>query len=116
MPLSLQLAKETDLPSIVALMNLAFRGPSTDHSWNVECFIKGTRTDESLLREEIAEGAHILLVKDPATSKLQGCVSLHALSPQKWYLGSLTVDPALQNAGFGGQLLRSAEQYAFARG
>jgi ribosomal protein S18 acetylase RimI-like enzyme len=116
MSIPLQLAEDADLPAIVALMNLAFRGPATNQSWNAEGFIKGTRTDESLLREEIAEGAHILLVKHPATSALQGCVSLRALSPEKWYLGSLTVDPALQNAGFGHRLLCGAEEYASAHG
>ncbi len=79
-------------------------------------FITGSRTTESLLREEIAAGARLLLAKDVLTSALQGCVSLRALSSEKWYLGALTVDPALQNAGFGRELLSSAEEYAAVHG
>lgn len=116
MSVALQLAQEADLPAIVTLMNQAFRGPATERSWSTENFITGSRTTESLLREEIAGGARILLAKDTLTSALQGCVSLRMLSPEKWYLGALTVDPALQNAGFGRELLGSAEEYAGARG
>jgi ribosomal protein S18 acetylase RimI-like enzyme len=117
MSISLQLAEETDLVAIVAIMNAAFRGTSAEQSWSVETgYLTGNRTDELLLREEIAGGAQFLLAKEDGTSALQGCVSLQALSPERWYLGSLTVDPALQNTGFGRKLLHSAEEYAVVRG
>lgn len=116
MSISLQLAEESDLPAIVSLMNAAFRGSSGKQSWNVESFITGTRTTESLLREEIAGGAQFLLTRDERTSALRGLVSLQALSPDRWYLGSLTVDPSLQGTGFGSELLCNAEDYSIARG
>ena len=117
MTVRLELATDADLPAIVDLMNVAFRGTGEKRSWCIEGeFIKGTRTSESLLREEIAAGAHLLLVKDEATSTLKGCVTLKAKSPEVWYLGALTVDPALQNAGFGRELLRASEEYAAQRG
>jgi ribosomal protein S18 acetylase RimI-like enzyme len=117
MSFSLQVAKEVDLPAIVAIMNAAFRGTSEVQSWCVETgFIAGNRTNELLLREEITGGARFFLIKEDVTSALQGCVSLQTLSPERWYLGSLTVDPALQNTGFGRKLLRSAEEYAVAYG
>jgi ribosomal protein S18 acetylase RimI-like enzyme len=114
MVIPLQLAKETDLPAIVALMNAAFRGAE---GWSFEAgYITGNRTTESLLREEIAGGAHFLLARDGEPSVLQGCVSLKPLSPEVWYLGSLTVDPAMQNTGFGRKLLGAAEEYAALHG
>jgi ribosomal protein S18 acetylase RimI-like enzyme len=116
MNIPIELAEESDLPAIVALMNAAFRGTSAKQSWNVEAFITGSRTTESLLREEIGEGVQYLVAKEEASSALQGCVSLQVLSPERWYLGALTVDPALQSAGFGSRLLVSAEEYAVARG
>lgn len=117
MALALQPAAEPDLPSIVTLMNTAFRGSEDQRSWSTEAeYIKGSRTSESLLREEIAGGAHILLVKDDATSALKSCVSLKESSPGVWYLGSLTVDPAMQNSGFGRELLAASEQYAVLHG
>jgi ribosomal protein S18 acetylase RimI-like enzyme len=115
--LSLQLATDSDIPAIVTLMNAAFRGIEAELGWSTEAgYITGARTNETLIYEEIAEGAHFLLLHDPQTAALQGCVSLKALSSEVWYLGSLTVDPALQNSGFGRMLLSAAEDYAFARG
>jgi ribosomal protein S18 acetylase RimI-like enzyme len=114
MPISLRPATASDYPSIVSLMNLAFRGAE---GWSIEGdYIKGERTNLSLLQEEISKGALYLLAHDPATSTLQGCVSLQPASPEKWYLGSLTVLPTLQNSGFGRELLVAAEQYAAANG
>jgi len=117
MTVRLRAANEADLPAIVALMNVAFRGTGDKRSWCIEGeFIKGTRTSLSLLREEIAAGAQLLVTKDEATLALTGCVSLKAKSPEVWYLGSLTVDPALQNAGFGRKLLAASENYAARHG
>ena len=61
-------------------------------------------------------GARLLIAKEDSTSVLQGCVSLHVSSPETWYLGSLTVNPALQNTGIGRELLRAAEEYASVHG
>ena len=117
MPITLEPATEPDLPAIVALMNAAFRGADGQRGWSTEAdYIKGVRTSVSLLREEMAGGALYLLAREDATSTLQGCVSLRAVSPEKWYLGSLTVSPALQNTGFGRKLLNASEEYAAARG
>lgn len=117
MTVRLEMATNADLPAIVDLMNVAFRGAGGERSWSIETeYIRGTRTSESLLQEEMAAGAHLLLVKDEATSALKGCVSLKAKSPEVWYLGSLTVDPALQNAGFGRELLTASERYAARHG
>jgi ribosomal protein S18 acetylase RimI-like enzyme len=110
-------AKDVDLSAVAVLMNTAFRGTASERSWSVEAgYITGQRTNVSLLREEIAEGSHLLLAKDEVTSDLQGCVRLYAVSPEKWHLGSLTVAPALQNAGMGRTLLCAAEEYAAVRG
>jgi ribosomal protein S18 acetylase RimI-like enzyme len=117
MTIPLQLARESDLPSIVAIMNSAFRGTEGVRGWSVEAdYIAGVRTDESLLSEEIAGGARYLLVKDDLTSTLRGCVSLQEISSEKWHLGSLTVGPALQNTGLGRRLLNAAEEYAALHG
>jgi hypothetical protein len=62
MTISLHAAQEADLPAIVALMNAAFRGVGAEQGWNTEAaYITGERTNESLLREEIAEGADLLV-------------------------------------------------------
>ncbi len=117
MSVPLQPANEIDLPAVVAIMNAAFRGTGGERGWSVEAdYITGERTSESLLREEIADGALYLLAKEDGTGILQGCVSLQASSPDKWYLGSLAVNPAMQNTGFGRKLLEAAERYAAMHG
>jgi ribosomal protein S18 acetylase RimI-like enzyme len=114
MPLPLRPADESDFPAIVTLMNLAFRGAE---GWSIEGeYITGERTSISLLTEEIAKGARYFLVNDNTAATLRGCVSLQPASPEKWYLGSLTVLPSLQNSGFGRELLTAAEQYAATQG
>jgi ribosomal protein S18 acetylase RimI-like enzyme len=116
MDLQLSLAEEKDLPAIAALMNAAFRGPTTQRAWTVEGdYITGERTSVSLLAEELAAGTRTLLLKNE-TGVLSGCVSLRPLSPRRWYLGALTVDPSLQNAGLGRRLLLAAEEYAYREG
>lgn len=117
MTISLRMAEEADLPAIVAVMNAAFRGDAEERGWSVESgYISGDRTSVPLLREEIAGGARYLFARDEATLDVQGCVSLQAIAPERWYLGSLTVAPALQNTGFGRKLLRAAEEFAADRG
>jgi ribosomal protein S18 acetylase RimI-like enzyme len=114
MPIPLRPATNSDFPAIVTLMNTAFRGAE---GWSVEGdYITGERTNISLLTEEISKGTLYLLATDDTTSTLHGCVSLQPASPDKWYLGSLTVQPAQQKSGFGRQLLAAAEQYAAANG
>ncbi len=117
MAITLVAATEADFPTIIAMMNAAFRGTGGVRGWSIEVdFITGQRTNESLLREEIAGGALYLLAKDDATSALRGCVCLQPSAPEKWYLGALTVSPSLQNAGFGRELLTAAEEYAAKHG
>ena len=113
----LHLAEATDLVAIVTIRNAAFRGASARQTGSIESgYVTGTRTDESLLREEIAGGTQFLLAKEFGTSTIQGCVSLQSLSPERWYVGSIAVDPVFQNTGLGRKLLHGAEEYATAHG
>lgn len=117
MRVSLQPAELVDLPQIAVLMNAAFRDTTSERAWCVESgFIKGERTNERLLREELVAGARLLVTRDAVTQTLQGCVSLRVSSPGLWYLGSLAVDPILQNSGFGRKLLQASEKYAVEHG
>jgi ribosomal protein S18 acetylase RimI-like enzyme len=119
MPPMLQAADAADIPAIVKLMNAAYRGTGPDAGWNSEAdFIEGDRTSEAGLRQELASTPEstLLVSRENASSPIQGCVSLEPISAQTWYLGSLTVDPSLQNSGLGRKLLSAAEQYAIERG
>lgn len=111
-------ATDADIPAIVALMNRAYRGDGATGGWtNETAYIDGDRTSEALLRQDLAAspGAKFLLWRLPS-GDLQGCVWLEPLGQGVWYLGSLTVEPATQNAGLGRQLLAAAEAWVQAQG
>ena len=119
MPLVLRSAEMSDLPDIVKLMNVAFRGVGPQAGWNNEIrYIDGDRTSEALLKEELAAqpDSFLLIVREPAEQAILGCVWLQPASSATWYLGSLAIDPLLQNSGLGRELLHSAEQWAQDRG
>ncbi len=120
MALPLKPATPADIPAIVTLMNAAFRGTGPSAGWNTEGhFIEGNRTTESLLREELAakpNATFLLLRGDDPAAPLQGCVFLEPKTPETWYLGSLSIPPALQSTGLGRSLLDAAEQYAAQHG
>jgi ribosomal protein S18 acetylase RimI-like enzyme len=114
----LQPAAEADLPAIVGLMNRAYRGLGAEPGWSNETgYIDGDRTNEALLRQDLAAnpGARFLLWRG-ASGALQGCVWLEPMGQGVWYLGSLTVEPATQNAGLGRTLLAAAEDWVRAQG
>ena len=114
---SLQVAVDTDVPAIVALMNRAYRGAGTQSGWNSEAdYISGDRTNEALLCKEIAAKPDAALLVLRGAEDVQGCVWLQPLADDAWYLGSLTVDPRLQNAGLGRQLLAASEHWVRERG
>jgi ribosomal protein S18 acetylase RimI-like enzyme len=116
----LEHATQADYPEIIKLVNAAYRGTGDDsaQSWNQEVgILEGTRTDETLLREEAsAPGAHLLIHRDPENRSILGTVLLVPEEDGSWYLGMFTVRPALQNRQLGRGLLAAAEEFARAHG
>jgi ribosomal protein S18 acetylase RimI-like enzyme len=115
----LEPAVEADFSAIIALVNAAYRGTGETASWNIETgIIAGTRLTDSLLREGLAAKphAHFLVYRDPNDASILGTVWLEPEDKGVWYLGLLTVSPALQNQQLGRRLLSSAEDFARARG
>jgi ribosomal protein S18 acetylase RimI-like enzyme len=112
-------ATDADVPAIVELMNVAFRATGPGASWNSEAdIIDGDRTTEELLRAELGEkpGAALFVWRTDPAGAIQGCVSLEPAAEGVWYLGTLSVDPRLQNSGFGRRLLTAAEERAAGEG
>jgi ribosomal protein S18 acetylase RimI-like enzyme len=115
----LEYATEADYTEIIKLVNAAYRGvDDTVRSWNLETgILEGTRTDESLLRDESsAPGSHLLVHRDSEDGSILGTVLLVPERHDCWYLGMLTVRPALQNRQLGRTLLSASEDFAKARG
>ena len=117
-PLELAAATDADVPAVVSLINVAFRGLGEDAGWSVrEEYIEGTRITEDLLREDMAAKPHAtLLLWRQEDDTLLGCVWLEPVENGVWYLGLLAVPPRNQKEGLGRRLLEAAEQWARARG
>jgi GNAT superfamily N-acetyltransferase len=116
--LSLTVASDADVPAAVSLINLAFRGRGADAGWSIEAeYIDGTRTNEEMLREDMA--AHpdaALLLWHEADNTLLGCVWVQPEKHGVWYIGSLAIAPREQKGGLGRKLLAAAEDWALTRG
>lgn len=115
----LEYPTEADFPSIIDLVNAAYRGKGTTAGWNIETgIIDGTRLTDSLLQEDLATKphAHFLVTRDPGTNAVIGTVWLEPSKDDAWYLGLFTVSPALQKQHLGRALLSAAEDFAKARG
>lgn len=111
----LEPATEADFPAVIDLVNVAFRGSGPQASWNIETgILEGQRLNESLLREELAAHpeAQFLLHRDPQDRSILGTVWLDPGKAGVWYLGLLTVRPALQKLQLGSKLLAAAEEFA----
>lgn len=107
-------ATASDLPTIAALVNAAYRGESAKAGWTHESgLLSGQRTDPQALAADLAArpDSTILLLRD-GDGALQGSVWVEQVEPQTCYLGMLTVDPRLQAKGLGRTLLEAAENHA----
>lgn len=94
--MKLQHAAPSDLPEIVQLTNLAFRG---EVGWTLESkYIEGERISLKTLQENIAErpDALVMVWRDQGERTLLGSVWLEPKNHGVWYMGLLAVRPDLQ--------------------
>ena len=111
--------EDADIPTVVALINWAYRGSGSSSGWSTEAsYLSGDRTTEALLRADLnaKPDASLLKWEDTRTGPPRGCVWLEPLGNDLWYLGSLAIDPEQQNNGLGRTLLSAAEQWVRERG
>jgi ribosomal protein S18 acetylase RimI-like enzyme len=112
-------ATEADYPAITDLVNITFRGSGQDAGWNSEAdYISGPRLTEALLRADLTSkpNAHLLTYRDNPDGPLLGTALLEPRENGVWYLGLLTVRPAMQNRQIGRTILAAAENFAKERG
>ena len=108
----LTLAADADLPLAVELINGAYRGETARQGWTHEAdYIDGERTTLDTLRNDLtaSPAARLYLLRDQADGALLGCVWLEPDGGRIWYLGLLTVRPAMQDRQLGRSLLAEAE-------
>jgi ribosomal protein S18 acetylase RimI-like enzyme len=111
--MSILVAEEKDIPSLVALMDSAYRGENSKQGWTSEAdlFIGNRRTDEATLTNLVKKPGAIFLKYLNEKGVIDGCVFLHK-KDAKIYLGMFSVSPTAQGKGIGKKLLMAAEEYA----
>lgn len=115
MTTQVEVAGQTDLDGIVALVNDAYRGSLKTPGWTHErALLTGQRVDAGALQATIADGATILVMRNGRD--VVGCVALRPCDDEEWYLSMLAVDPDRQDSGLGKAMMSGAETYARARG
>ena len=109
-----RLATVADAPALDALVNSAYRGESSKAGWMTEAhLLGGQRTDVDRLRQVIGKPGNIILLHERDGAPV-ACVHLERTG-EDCYLGMLTVQPTLQRAGLGRQLIEAAERWAMER-
>ena len=98
--MDLRFAEESDLPTLLSLINDAFRVETY--------FIRGDRLTPERLRDHFAAGRFLVAEED---GTLAGCVYVEMLGSHG-YLGLLSVDRARQKTGLGRRLVAAAEEFA----
>ncbi len=105
-------AEDSDLTALHPVVESAYRGDAARQGWTHEAdLLSGARTDIETLRDILANpDMRLLIAKQGA--KVLGCVQLTRQDGNMAYLGLLCVDPTLQAAGLGRQLIAAAEACA----
>ena len=103
----------TDVPSLVSLINSAYRGDVSRKGWTTEAdLLKGDlRTDIPTLTQVMNEPDAVILKHTDEEERITGCVFLQK-QERGLYLGMLSVSPELQAAGIGKKLLEAATEFA----
>jgi N-acetylglutamate synthase-like GNAT family acetyltransferase len=106
-------ASPSDAAVLVALVNSAYRGESSQQGWTTEAhLLDGIRIDEQTMRQYLQARDTYILKYLNDEGRIIACVYLQKFSNKKLYLGMLTVSPELQAGGIGRQLLHEADVWA----
>lgn len=82
----------------------------------VEAFFKiGDRTNATEIAEVIESGGEFLVIDDPESGSMAGCVYLKCAGDRS-YFGMLSIDPPRQRRGLGRRLIDAAEARARQQG
>ena len=111
----ISIAKTSDIPQLVSLINSAYRGDDSKKGWTTEAeLFDGMRINEEVLTNILSNNDAVMLKYTNSDSAIIGCVYLEKQESQM-YLGLLSVSPDIQASGIGKQLLAAAEEYAHER-
>lgn len=105
----------TDAEAVAALINSAYRGESSRAGWTTEAdLIDGLRTTAQEIASFIVQPNLFILVGEYQDTLVATICCEHLIESHqhKAKLGMISVQPNLQNQGFGKQMISAAERYA----
>jgi ribosomal protein S18 acetylase RimI-like enzyme len=110
--MTIEIATEKDIPQIVQLLNIAYRGESSKQGWTTEAhLIAGDiRTNEETVNNVMSQNGSVILKYVGGDGSIAGTVNLQQHG-SKIYLGMFGVSPALQGKGIGKKILEAAENH-----
>ncbi|MFC4495087.1 GNAT family N-acetyltransferase [Streptomyces ovatisporus] len=107
--LTFRAATEEDVPSLVALVESAYRGDASRAGWTTEAdLLEGQRTDPEGVAAVVGDPDSILLTAERA-GLLVACCQLERRGAEA-YFGMFAVRPGLQGTGLGKVVLAEAER------
>jgi GNAT superfamily N-acetyltransferase len=115
-PPCVRVATDDDVGALVALVQSAYRGDTSQQGWTSEAdLVDGQRIDTAMMAEILADSDAVVLVAELGGAMV-ACCELRKLSdPGAVGIGLLSVDPARQATGLGRTMLAAAERHAVAR-
>ncbi|KUJ68183.1 GCN5 family acetyltransferase [Streptomyces albus subsp. albus] len=116
--LDFRTATEADVPSLVELVESAYRGESSRVGWTSEAeLLDGRRTDRDGVAAVVAAPASRMVAVE-RDGELLACCQLERRTGETGspvaYFGMFAVRPGLQGAGLGKAVLAEAERFAAA--
>jgi len=108
-----EVATELDIPSLKKLIEAAYRGESAKAGWTHEAdLLDGYRLEEGALEEVLKDtNARIFVARNAKSGQIDGTICIE-LDQNCVEFGKFAVNPDIQAAGLGKQLLGHAEDYA----
>jgi ribosomal protein S18 acetylase RimI-like enzyme len=101
-----------DIDAVVALVESAYRGPSSRVGWTTEAdLLDGQRTDGDAVRNIVSEGHGGMLLAEE-DGRLVGCCQLQGGGHGVAHFGMFSVVPSLQGRGLGRAIVAEAERMA----
>jgi N-acetylglutamate synthase-like GNAT family acetyltransferase len=105
-------ATRDDLPRLHPVIERAYRGEEARTGWTHEAdLLEGKRTSIEALQSIVEDAGQRLLIAEE-DGVVTGCVQVSDRGDGLCYLGLLCVEPSLQAAGLGKQLVTAAEALA----
>jgi ribosomal protein S18 acetylase RimI-like enzyme len=110
--LRFRFAEDGDVPAIVALVESAYRGETSQAGWTSEAhLLGGQRTDSDAVSAALGTHGSVMLLAE-AGGLLAGCCQLEQRPEAEVYFGMFSVRPGCQGQGWGREILAEGERLA----